>query len=98
MGADGFVSEEVLLIKSLLDTSEEKVGDKCHPIEQVYMLSTEHNFDRILLANIKHHNYSEVPIYLGNNKQDILGVLRTKNLLVAEEKHMNKKIGKRFPL
>ena len=65
---------------------------------QVFKLSTEDIFDRKLIKRIRQQGFSEVPVYIGSDEQHILGVLRTKNLLLAEEKHMHKKIGKRFPL
>ena len=68
------------------------------PLENVFMLNTKDIFDRDLIKKIKLEGYSEIPICINNDRQKILGVLRTKIILMAEEKHMNKKIGKRFPL
>lgn len=68
------------------------------PLDDVFMLNTKDIFDRDLIKRIRMAGFSEIPICINNDRQNILGVLRAKTILMAEEKHMNKKIGKRFPL
>ncbi|EGR34911.1 hypothetical protein IMG5_001400 [Ichthyophthirius multifiliis] len=94
----GFNQEEVRMLKSTLELRDQKVCDKMIPIDNVYMLSTDSFFDRELIKEIHSKGYSMIPIYKGNDKTCIEGVLRTKYILKCEEKHLNKPIANRFPL
>lgn len=61
------------------------------------MVSTKDIFSRELIKKIRISNYSQIPIYKGNDKNKIVSLLKTKYILLTKEKHLNKPIAKRFP-
>mmetsp|Transcript_24979 Transcript_24979/g.38875 ORF Transcript_24979/g.38875 Transcript_24979/m.38875 type:complete len:184 (+) Transcript_24979:836-1387(+) len=53
------------------------------PIDRVFMLSTQDKFDQETMERVLTAGHSRVPIY-HNNKESIVGMLLTKNLLMLD--------------
>ena len=51
------------------------------PIERVFSLSIDKVFDYQTLDLIKHKGFSRIPVYYGDNKCFIIGVLIVKSLI-----------------
>lgn len=81
-GAGGILSDdEIAVIRGALELKEKKVESIVTPINHVYMLSLDQKMDENLVDEILKTGHSRVPVYRGNDRQDIVGLLLIKNLI-----------------
>jgi metal transporter CNNM len=73
---------EIKMMTEILRLSKTFVYDAMVTMEKVFMLSDNIILDRDTLQSILVAGYSCIPIYKGNNKENILGLLIVKSLIV----------------
>ncbi len=83
-GIPGYSKETTAAMTGALHYQDYTVGKIMTPIHEVYMLSSnvKLNYDNIL--QIFKAGYSRIPIYQGDNKNDIIGLLLTKDLIFLD--------------
>jgi metal transporter CNNM len=77
--------EEVKVIQGTLDLAAKTAEHAITPLEKVFMLSTDDVITAALNRRIVDRGHSRMPVYAGANRQDIVGVLLAKDLLVIDE-------------
>ena len=73
--------EEVNLMFSALDMREKKVEDVMIPIEKVFTIYYDEPINEDKIQEIKQKGYSRIPVFSFNNPNDIIGIIRIKQLL-----------------
>lgn len=73
--------EEANLMLSALDMREKKVEDVMIPLEKVFTIDYDEIIDEQKLKEIIQKGYSRIPVFSCNNKNDIIGIVRIKQLL-----------------
>jgi metal transporter CNNM len=83
-GIPGYSKDTTAAMTGALLYQDYTVQQIMTPIQNVYMLSSDVklNYDNIL--QIFKAGYSRIPIYQGDNKNDILGLLLTKDLIFLD--------------
>ncbi|OMJ09005.1 DUF21 domain-containing protein [Smittium culicis] len=74
--------DEVTIIQGALDLSEKLVVDVMTDLKNVYMISYDEELDSAKLIEIVERGYSRVPVYANNNRNNIIGVLLVKSLVL----------------
>ena len=59
------------------------------PLDEVYMLNIESNFDTTLMQEIYTKGYSRIPVYDGD-RSNITGILITKDLMFMDTARVHK--------
>lgn len=84
---EGAIQEtELQLIRNVFELDDTPVKEVATPITKVFSLPSVTTLDRaadILRSEGKKHKYSRVPVY-GRTKSDIVGILYSKDLLIAK--------------
>jgi metal transporter CNNM len=69
------------IISGAFDLKETNIGALVTPIHRVFALSIDTVMDDTIIEMIKEKGYSRVPVYYGENKSFIIGVLIVKSLI-----------------
>lgn len=77
----GLNDEQAHLMISALEIKEKKVLSFMIPIKNVFMIDYDDILDKYKLSNILDKGYSRIPVYSNHNKNDIVGLLRIKQLI-----------------
>ena len=64
-----------------------KVSEVMTPFDQVYMLSVDERLSCDTILAIFKMGYSRIPVYKGNNKSNVVGLLLTKDLIFLDPEH-----------
>ena len=81
----GLMKVQVKMIHGAIDLGNKLVKDHTIPIDKVYALSTETIINKKTFKKIIKQGFSRIPVYQGNNKNCIFGILLTKKLLGVED-------------
>ena len=87
----GLSKEQVQVMISTLDDKNQKINKVIIPIRNTEMISDEMLINNFTLNDLMNKGYSRLPVYKGNDRKKILGVLRLKQL-IGIDKNNNKKI------
>jgi CBS domain containing-hemolysin-like protein len=80
-GKMGLNDEQAHLMISALEIKEKKVLSFMIPIKNVFMIDYDDILDKYKLSHILDKGYSRIPVYSNHNKNDIVGLLRIKQLI-----------------
>lgn len=80
-GKMGLYDEQANLMISALEIKEKKVLSFMIPIRSVFMIDYDDILDKYKINNILDRGYSRIPVYSNHNKNDIVGLLRIKQLI-----------------
>lgn len=78
MGLTGMQSK---IIAGAFDLREQTIDQLVTPVERVFSLSIDTVLDMEVIGLIKRKGYSRIPVYYGENKTFIIGVLIVKSLI-----------------
>ena len=73
--------EEANLMLSALDMREKKVEDVMIPLEKVYTIDYDEIINDQKIKEIIQKGYSRIPVFSFNNQNDLMGIIRIKQLL-----------------
>ena len=73
--------EEANLMLSALDMREKKVEDVMIPLEKVYTIDYDEIINEQKIKEIIQKGYSRIPVFSFNNQNDLMGIIRIKQLL-----------------
>lgn len=76
---------QVNIIHGAIDLHKAVVKNHMIKIEDVFMLKSDVSLDRDILTEILTKGFSRVPIYNGDNKNNIAGILHIKKLVAVKE-------------
>lgn len=82
--AEGFNREMATAMAGALKYYDMAVHEIMTPIDNVYMLSSDVQLSYDTLLTIFKAGHSRIPIYEGTNKNDIIGLLLTKDLIFID--------------
>ena len=87
LNRSGVAKQELRIMTGALELHRLKVKDVMHPLDEVYMLSTDAKLDSEILSSIVLKGHSRIPVYEGH-PHNIRGMLLVKRLIVLnpEEK------------
>ncbi|OLY82174.1 DUF21 domain-containing protein [Smittium mucronatum] len=74
--------DEVTIIQGALDLSEKLVVDVMTDLNSVYMVKADEVLDFNKLSEIVERGHSRIPVYINNNRNDIVGILLVKSLVL----------------
>ena len=77
----GLDDEQANLMISALEIREKKVYELMIPISHTFMIDYDEVLDNFKLQLILDKGYSRIPVYSDHNTNDIVGLLRIKNLI-----------------
>ena len=77
----GLNDEQANLMISALEMREKKVIELMIPIRNTFMIDYDDILDKFKLNLILDKGYSRIPVYSNHNKNDIVGLLRIKQLI-----------------
>ena len=77
----GLNQEQANLIISAIDMKERKAIELMVAIQGVFMIDYDEILDRIRFEAIMDKGFSRIPVYSNNDKNDIVGLLRIKQLI-----------------
>ena len=77
----GLNEEQANLMISAIEMKEKTAKDLMIPIEETFMVSYDDAIDKFRLNLILERGYSRIPVYSGSQTNDIIGLLRIKQLL-----------------
>ena len=77
----GLNDEQVNLMISALEIKEKKVVNFMISIKKVFMMDYDDDLDINKIKHILDKGYSRIPVYSNHNKNDIVGLLRIKQLI-----------------
>ena len=88
-GDMGLTHMQTKIINGAFDLKETTIGALITPIQRVFSLSIDTVLDETIIEKIKTKSYSRIPVYYGENKSFIIGVLIVKSLigLVIDKEH-----------
>jgi len=75
---------EVKIINSVLQMRNKKVGAIMTKIEDTFMVAWETNINRFLMKDIVDMGHSRLPVYMSNDRSNIVGMLLVKNLVLLD--------------
>ena len=82
--------DEISIINGALDLTRKKAFMSMTPINKVFMLSTDQILDQATIdLMMSSKPYSRLPIYRGDDKKDILGLILVKEVLEYVTKYPN---------
>jgi len=77
----GLTHMQTRIISGAFDLKETTIGQLVTPMHRVFALSIDSVLDEATIELIKTKGYSRVPVYYGENKSFIIGVLIVKSLI-----------------
>jgi len=80
-GDMGLTHMQTRIISGAFDLKETTIGELVTPISRVFALSIDSVLDESTIELIKTKGYSRVPVYYGEDKTFIIGVLIVKSLI-----------------
>ncbi|OMJ92950.1 hypothetical protein SteCoe_4167 [Stentor coeruleus] len=89
----GLALEQINIIHGTIDLRQKTVKDCMIPLERIFTLSSETILDRRTLKSAAKQGYSRVPVFDGNDRDKILGILLMKRLVLVEENVKLKECG-----
>jgi CBS domain containing-hemolysin-like protein len=81
---------ELELIKNVFEMDDTRVEQIATPIRKIFTLPSHLNLDQAYQAIIKEKEYSRIPIH-GGSKEEIVGVLNTKDIVEVKVNPENRK-------
>lgn len=81
----GLTTGQINIIHGTIDISKKLVKDCMIPADKVFSMSSETILDYFTITAIIKQGYSRIPIFEGSNKDNILGIMLMKKLLLIEE-------------
>lgn len=81
----GLAFKQIKIIHGAIDLKNEVVKNHMISAERIYSLSNETVLDKQNLKSILKQGFSRIPIYNGQHKNDVVGILLIKSLLCFEE-------------
>lgn len=69
------------MIVSAIEMHKDTVQTVMKPYEQVYAISEDKEISRKVLTKIVNKGFSRVPVYKGNDKNNVCGILLIKKLI-----------------
>ena len=84
----GLNEVEANLMISALEIREKKVVEIMIPFKKVFLLDFDEKIDKIKVNLILEKGYSRIPVYQNNNQNDIIGLLRIKQLITVDVSQM----------
>lgn len=83
-GLGGTLTEdEIHVIRGALDLTNKTAMKSMTPLDKVFMLSTEDRLDEKTLQTILKSGHSRIPVYRGDNRFDIVGIILVKELILV---------------
>ncbi|KAL6775935.1 hypothetical protein ACKKBG_A19145 [Auxenochlorella protothecoides x Auxenochlorella symbiontica] len=76
--------DEVQVIQGALDMATKTADTAMTPMSKVFAVSIDAVIDEEMLRRVIERGHSRVPVYEGNNKANIVGVVLVKELVLAE--------------
>ena len=92
----GLVTGQINIIHGTIDLRQKTVKDCMIPAERVYTMSSDIILDKRTLKAAVKQGYSRVPVFEGNDRNKISGILLMKRLVLIEEGVMLKTSGVRL--
>ena len=83
-GENRLTEDEVAIIKGTLDLQAKTAGDVMTDIAYVYSLSVDAKLDRKTLTYLVKAGHSRIPVYRGNDRCDVFGLLLAKSLILVD--------------
>lgn len=77
----GLNEEQANLMISAIEIKDKKVIELMIPIKNVFMIDYDEPLDKFKLSLLLEKGYSRIPVYSNHNPDDILGLLRIKQLI-----------------
>ena len=87
----GLHDEEANLMISALEIREKQAIELMIPFTSTFMIDYDEKLDKSKLRHIINKGYSRIPVYGNHNRQDILGLVRIKQLILLD-KYTNKSL------
>ena len=84
----GLNEVEANLMISALEIREKKVVEIMIPFKKVFLLDFDEKIDKIKVNLMLEKGYSRIPVYQNNNQNDIIGLLRIKQLITVDVSQM----------
>ncbi|KAJ3334702.1 hypothetical protein HDU91_002588, partial [Kappamyces sp. JEL0680] len=76
--------DEVSILRAVLDLRSKTVKDVMTPLDDVFMFSVSQKLDKKVIQQILRAGHSRIPIFLGKDRNAILGTLLVKQLLLND--------------
>lgn len=77
----GLNDEQANLMISAIEIKERKVIELMIPFKNVFMIDYDEALDTFKITLMLEKGYSRIPVYSNHNRNDIVGLLRIKNLI-----------------
>ncbi|KAI3423938.1 hypothetical protein D9Q98_009772 [Chlorella vulgaris] len=84
-GGPTLTADEVQIIQGALDMASKPALDSMTPFDKVFALSSDAEVTDELLWSILRRGHSRLPVYQGEDKQNIVGLVIVKELLMVDE-------------
>ena len=81
----GLNKQEVNLISSIIDLRDKPILSILKPMNKVFMVSGQKKLNSSLLQKVADKGYSLIPVYRDKNKNDVIGTIKAKELLLLDE-------------
>ena len=81
-------SDKMGLNEVALEIREKKVVEIMIPFKKVFLLDFDEKIDKIKVNLMLEKGYSRIPVYQNNNQNDIIGLLRIKQLITVDVSQM----------
>ena len=90
-GDFGLNEEQANLMISAIEMKEKRTIEVMIPVVKTFMISYDDPIDNVRLSVILERGFSRIPVYAGTNSEDIIGLVRIKQLIginLQEKKSM----------
>jgi metal transporter CNNM len=77
----GLHDEQANLMISAIEIQDKKVIELMIPIKNIFMFDYDEPIDKFNISLLIEKGYSRIPVYSNHNKNDIVGLLRIKQLI-----------------
>ena len=84
LGTERLNNDEVTIITAVLDLKEKPVRTIMTPLKDVYVMSLDQIMDAKTLNEILSNGYSRIPIHSPGKKDDFVGMLLVKTLIMYD--------------
>jgi metal transporter CNNM len=82
----GLVTRQINIIHGTIDLQKKTVKDCMIPYDRVFMMSNETVLDKPALELASKQGYSRIPVFDPRNKNEIVGILLMKKLVLVQSK------------
>ena len=83
-GDMGLSRMQTKIISGAFDLKESTVDEILTPFKRIFSMSIDTVLDESVIELIKHKGFSRIPVYYGDNKTFIIGVLIVRSLIGLE--------------